>query len=185
MNPPRCPTRSECYGIRLATVLAPSSQQASPSFASGVPITHRPHRADRMPPDPRKYLCDAANAAGLARSFAHGQRFAGYQANAMLRAAAEREFEIIGEALNQLSKVAPGLAAAIPGLPRIVAFRNILIQERFRLVAAAARRGRAVAQSTEKDRREPALEVDGDQPDAAPTIRCSRTQRSLRGAPVR
>ncbi|OHV31530.1 hypothetical protein BCD49_31355 [Pseudofrankia sp. EUN1h] len=46
----------------------------------------------------------------------------------MLRAAVEREFEIIGEALNQLSKVAPDLAAAIPELPRIVAFRNILIR---------------------------------------------------------
>jgi uncharacterized protein with HEPN domain len=80
-----------------------------------------------MPPDPRKYLWDAANAAGLARSFAHRQTFTDYQANAMLRAAVEREFEIIGEALNQLSKVAPDLAAAIPELPRIVAFRNILI----------------------------------------------------------
>ncbi|KJE19868.1 Protein of unknown function DUF86 [Frankia torreyi] len=45
----------------------------------------------------------------------------------MLRAAVEREFEIIGEALNQLSRVAPEIAAAIPELPRIVAFRNILI----------------------------------------------------------
>ncbi|CAO5163476.1 DUF86 domain-containing protein [Frankia sp. AiPs1] len=80
-----------------------------------------------MPPDPRKYLWDAANAAELARNFAHGQTFTDYQANAMLRAAVEREFEIIGEALNQLSKVAPDLAAAIPELPRIVAFRNILI----------------------------------------------------------
>jgi len=81
-----------------------------------------------MQPDSRKYLWDAANAAELARSFAHGQTFADYRANAMLRAAVEREFEIIGEALNQLSKVAPDLAAAIPELPRIVAFRNILIR---------------------------------------------------------
>ncbi|MCM3922367.1 DUF86 domain-containing protein [Frankia sp. AiPs1] len=80
-----------------------------------------------MPPDPRKYLWDAANAAELARSFAYGQTFADYQANAMLRAAVERQFEIIGEALNQLSKAAPDLAARIPDLPRIVAFRNILI----------------------------------------------------------
>jgi uncharacterized protein with HEPN domain len=33
----------------------------------------------------------------------------------------------MGEALNQLSKAAPELAAQIPDLPRIVAFRNVLI----------------------------------------------------------
>jgi uncharacterized protein with HEPN domain len=80
-----------------------------------------------MPPDPRKYLWDAAAAAELARGFAAGQSFEDYLSNAMLRAAVEREFEIIGEALNQLSKAAPDIAAAIPELARIVAFRNILI----------------------------------------------------------
>ncbi|MBL7494562.1 DUF86 domain-containing protein [Frankia sp. AgB1.9] len=80
-----------------------------------------------MPPDPRKYLWDAANAAELARTFSQGQTFADYRTNAMLRAAVEREFEIIGEALNQLSKAAPEIAATIPELARIVAFRNILI----------------------------------------------------------
>lgn len=45
----------------------------------------------------------------------------------MLRSAVERQFEIIGEALSQLTKIAPQLAAQIPDLPRIVAFRNILI----------------------------------------------------------
>jgi len=45
----------------------------------------------------------------------------------MLRSAVERQFEIIGEALSQLTKIAPELAAQIPDLPRIVAFRNILI----------------------------------------------------------
>ncbi len=45
----------------------------------------------------------------------------------MLRSAVERQFEIVGEALNQLAKLAPDLAAQIPDLPRIVAFRNILI----------------------------------------------------------
>ncbi|WP_131773871.1 HepT-like ribonuclease domain-containing protein, partial [Protofrankia symbiont of Coriaria myrtifolia] len=75
-----------------------------------------------MRPDPRKYLWDAVHAAGLARGFAQGQSLADYLSNAMLRAAVERQFEIIEEALNQLSKAAP-----IPELPRIVAFRNILI----------------------------------------------------------
>jgi uncharacterized protein with HEPN domain len=50
-----------------------------------------------------------------------------YQSDAMLRSAIERQFEIIGEALNQLSKIDPVAASRVPELGRIVAFRNILI----------------------------------------------------------
>ncbi|MGP4015501.1 HepT-like ribonuclease domain-containing protein [Saccharopolyspora sp. 5N708] len=80
-----------------------------------------------MPPDPRTYLWDAVAAADLLRGFHSGKTFADYQADAMLRSAVERQFEIIGEALNQLSKADAKLAAQIPELGRIVAFRNILI----------------------------------------------------------
>lgn len=45
----------------------------------------------------------------------------------MLRSAVERQFEIVGEVLNQLSRVDPALARQIPDLPRIVAFRNVLV----------------------------------------------------------
>jgi hypothetical protein len=43
------------------------------------------------------------------------------------RSAVERQFEIIGEALDQLSAVDAELAAQLPDLGRIVAFRNIPI----------------------------------------------------------
>ncbi len=45
----------------------------------------------------------------------------------MLRSAVERQFQIIGEAFNKLSRVDPGTAARILDLPRIVAFRNVLV----------------------------------------------------------
>jgi uncharacterized protein with HEPN domain len=50
-----------------------------------------------------------------------------YVANEMAQAAVERKFEIIGNALNQLAKLDGALAARIPDLPQIVAFRNQLI----------------------------------------------------------
>jgi uncharacterized protein with HEPN domain len=80
-----------------------------------------------MPPDRRKYLWDALAAADLISTFSDGKSLDDYQADPMLRSAVERQFEIIGEALNQLSKVDKDLAARIPDLPRIVSFRNVLI----------------------------------------------------------
>jgi uncharacterized protein with HEPN domain len=52
---------------------------------------------------------------------------AAYAANPMAQAAVERKFEIIGEALNQLSKLDTAVAARIPDLAQIVAFRNQLV----------------------------------------------------------
>lgn len=51
-----------------------------------------------------------------------------YAETQVIQAAVERKFQIIGEALNQLSKSDPALAASIPDLPQIVAFRNVLIR---------------------------------------------------------
>ena len=45
----------------------------------------------------------------------------------MLRAAVERKFEIVGEALNQLKKVNPTLIENVVDYHRIIAFRNVLI----------------------------------------------------------
>jgi uncharacterized protein with HEPN domain len=80
-----------------------------------------------MPRDHRAYLWDALAAADLLFQFGDGRSFDDYQTDAMFRSAVERQFEIIGEALNQLAKAAPDAAAQVPDLARIVAFRNILI----------------------------------------------------------
>ena len=47
----------------------------------------------------------------------------------MLRAAVEREFEIIGEAMTQLARVDKAVATRISEYQRIIAFRNVLIHE--------------------------------------------------------
>ena len=74
-----------------------------------------------------KYLWDAQRAAERVARFTAGRSFEDYLADDMLRAAVERQFEVIGEAFAGLRRADPTLAAAIPDLPRIVAFRNILI----------------------------------------------------------
>ena len=52
----------------------------------------------------KKYLYDIQRAANLLTEFTHGKTFADYERDAMLRAAVEREFEVIGEAMNRLAK---------------------------------------------------------------------------------
>ncbi|HYU35619.1 MAG TPA: HepT-like ribonuclease domain-containing protein [Thermoanaerobaculia bacterium] len=77
--------------------------------------------------EPRAYLWDVREAADTILEFTRGLALDDYLADRKLRSAVERQFEILGEALNQLSKVAPEIAARIPDVPQIVAFRNLLI----------------------------------------------------------
>ena len=56
-----------------------------------------------------------------------GKSFADFDSDLVLRSAVERQFEILGEALNRLDRLDATLAARIPDLRQIVAFRNILI----------------------------------------------------------
>jgi uncharacterized protein with HEPN domain len=45
----------------------------------------------------------------------------------MLRAAVERQFILIGEALSRLEKLDPPLAAQIADFRKIIGFRNVLV----------------------------------------------------------
>lgn len=80
-----------------------------------------------MRPESLKLLWDAREAASRLEGFIAGKSIHDYLDEPMLRSAAERQLEIIGEALNQLSRSDEATAGRIPELPRIVAFRNILI----------------------------------------------------------
>jgi uncharacterized protein with HEPN domain len=80
-----------------------------------------------MQRDPRAYLWDARQAAERVVSFVTGRSWADYAGDDLLRSAVERQLEIVGEALNKLRHADPRLAAEIPDLGRIVAFRNVLV----------------------------------------------------------
>ena len=75
----------------------------------------------------RKLLYDVEQAAALVEKFTRGRGLAEYREDAMLRSAVERQFEIIGEALNNLSKLDPEVADRITDRRRIIGFRNLLI----------------------------------------------------------
>ncbi|WP_067073184.1 HepT-like ribonuclease domain-containing protein [Methanoculleus horonobensis] len=75
----------------------------------------------------RKYLYDIAEAAKYIAQFTAGRTYEEYHADPMLRSAVERQFEIIGEALNQLLRQEPALQKRISNAPLIIAFRNRLI----------------------------------------------------------
>ena len=60
----------------------------------------------------------SSNAAGLIATSISGRSFSDYKDDPMLRSAVERQFEIVGEALNKLSKLGPETAAQIPDAHR-------------------------------------------------------------------
>lgn len=75
----------------------------------------------------KKRLLDALNACRAIQSFIANRTFTEYEQNQMLRSAVERQFEIVGEALNQAEADDPELSTLIPDLRRIVGMRNRII----------------------------------------------------------
>ncbi len=80
-----------------------------------------------MQHDPRAFLWDVREAAQAILSFVANIDAAAYASTPLVHSAVERKFEIIGEALSQLAKLDAALAARVPNLAQIVAFRNQLI----------------------------------------------------------
>jgi uncharacterized protein with HEPN domain len=80
-----------------------------------------------MPRDPRAYLWDVREAADRIASFIRDRDMAAFVADDLVASAVERQLEIIGEALSQLSTVAPDVARQIDDLPKIVGLRNVII----------------------------------------------------------
>ena len=77
--------------------------------------------------DAKKFLYDIREAISLLTEFTGGKTFDDYMQDSMLRAAVERELQIVGEAITQVARLDPQTAAGISEFRRIIAFRNILI----------------------------------------------------------
>lgn len=75
----------------------------------------------------KKFIFDIQLAAGRIADFVKHKDFSDYEKDPMLRAAVERQFEIVGEALRRLLTEDQPTAARISEHARIIAFRNILV----------------------------------------------------------
>jgi len=77
------------------------------------------------------------DAADAIQGYVQGCSFDDYLANRLLRAGVEREFVTIGEAMSQLAKLAPDIAARISDTRRIIGFRNMIVHGYDRIEDAA------------------------------------------------
>ena len=75
----------------------------------------------------KKLLFDVLESCRAIQAWCTGRTYTDYESDRQFRRAVEREFEIIGEALNRLSRADPPIAERIENLPRIVGFRNRVI----------------------------------------------------------
>jgi len=73
----------------------------------------------------KKYLYDILESVNSIEDFIAEINFLQYQQNKMVRRAVEREFEIIGEAMNELLKIDKNLK--ITSAKRIIGMRNRVI----------------------------------------------------------
>jgi len=80
-----------------------------------------------MSPEAKKWLFDVRESCAAIESFVKGRSLADYLNQEMMRAATERKFEIIGEAMTKLRDRAPEVFSTITEGYAIIGFRNRLI----------------------------------------------------------
>lgn len=69
--------------------------------------------------------CPASRQAN--RKVSEGHDLASYHADDLVRAAVERQFEVIGEALAQLARHSPDIVTEVPHWREAIGFHNVLI----------------------------------------------------------
>lgn len=74
-----------------------------------------------------KYLYDIEEAILKLVRFTQDKSFDDYLKDELLQSAVERQFEIIGEAVNKLNQQAPEVANHLSDKRKMISFRNILI----------------------------------------------------------
>jgi uncharacterized protein with HEPN domain len=80
-----------------------------------------------MSPKARALLFDMQHAVVGIQSFVDGRTVDDFKSDLLLRSAVERQFEIIGEAINQPHDESPDICSQISEYKRIISFRNALI----------------------------------------------------------
>jgi uncharacterized protein with HEPN domain len=80
-----------------------------------------------MPHDGPMLLEDVRRATALIEQFTAGRSLSEYASDDLVRAAVERQFITIGEALNRLEKLDAALSNRISDYRKIIGFRNILV----------------------------------------------------------
>src|SRR5688572_23468178 len=80
-----------------------------------------------MQSDAAKYLYDMRAAVELIEQFTSERSLADYRSGILLRSAVERQFQVLGEALSQLTQRHAAVAQRITDHRRIINLRHILV----------------------------------------------------------
>jgi uncharacterized protein with HEPN domain len=75
----------------------------------------------------KKHLHDILEACRLIEKFVGNKTLNDYHSDSMLRSAVERQFQLIGEALQRMTREYPFAAKSISDHRTIINFRNILV----------------------------------------------------------